>query len=278
MAAASSGVAGVAVVDGDLAELDGEAVTHLLRYDVRTLAVSPVPGHAERLGRLGVVETVGPAPAEVVSGVRRVAAREVVADPGPPRHLGTGQPGRGGQVLAVWGPAGSPGRTTVAVGLAGELACRPHPTLLVDADPYGGTVAQSLGILDEISGLLSVARLANQGALDEVTLARSSRRVADGLAVLTGLPRADRRVEVRPDVIGSVLDVAARLGTVVVDCGFCLEDPGLPLARDRMSHDALGAADEVVVVGSAEPGGLSRLARGLVELRDVVPGTPVRVV
>src|SRR4051794_38358383 len=189
MASASSGVADVAVVDADLAELDGEAVTHLLRYDVRTLAVSPVPGHADRLGRLGVVETVGVAPAEVVSAVRRVAAREVVADPGPPRHLDTDLRG-GGPVIAVWGPAGSPGRTTVAVGLAGELASRLHPTLLVDADAYGGTVAQSLGILDEISGLLSVARLANQGALDEVSLARSCRR---GAHRLRRLPRPPRR-------------------------------------------------------------------------------------
>jgi len=44
-----------------------------------------------------------------------------------------------------------------------------------------------------------------------------------------------------------------------------------------MTLAALGAADEVVVVGSADPVGLSRLARGLVEVRDV--GVPeVRVV
>ena len=37
-------------------------------------------------------------------------------------------------------------------------------------------------------------------------------------------------------------------------------------------------ADEVVVVGNADPVGLSRLARGLVELRDLTGGAPVRVV
>ncbi len=37
-------------------------------------------------------------------------------------------------------------------------------------------------------------------------------------------------------------------------------------------------ADEVVVVGSADPVGLSRLARGLVELRELTGGAPVRVV
>jgi MinD-like ATPase involved in chromosome partitioning or flagellar assembly len=150
--------------------------------------------------------------------------------------------------------------------------------VLLDADPYGGTVAQALGILDEISGLLSVARMANLGTLDDVAFARSCRRVGSGLDVLTGLPRADRRVEVRPDILGTVLDVAAATGDVIVDCGFCIEEADAPLARDRMTLDALAAADEIVVVGSAEPSGLTRLARGLVELREVAGGTPVRVV
>ncbi len=37
-------------------------------------------------------------------------------------------------------------------------------------------------------------------------------------------------------------------------------------------------ADEIVVVGSADPVGLTRLARGLVELRERRAGAPVRVV
>ena len=72
-------------------------------------------------------------------------------------------------------------------------------------------------------------------------------------------------------------------GHVVVDTGFCLEDdpavdhvaarPG----RNGMTLAALDAADEVVVVGGADPVGLSRLARGLVELGEVVAPTSVRV-
>ena len=58
--------------------------------------------------------------------------------------------------MAVWGPAGAPGRTTVAVGLAAEIGRR-HRTLLVDADPYGGAVAQQLGVVDEVSGVLAGA-------------------------------------------------------------------------------------------------------------------------
>jgi MinD-like ATPase involved in chromosome partitioning or flagellar assembly len=275
MASASAGEAAVAVVGGDVPQLDAEAVMHLLRYDVRTLAVTTDPAVADRLARMGVVETA--ATTDVVAAVERVAARDVIVDPAPTRDRGDRAAGRG-QVFAVWGPAGSPGRTTVAVGLAAELAASGRPAVLVDADPYGGTVAQALGILDEISGLLSVARMANLGTLDESAFARSCRRVGPGLDVLTGLPRPDRRVEVRPDVLGTVLAVAAATGDVVVDCGFCIEEPDTPLARDRMTLDAIAAADEIVVVGSAEPSGLTRLARGLVELREVADGVPVRVV
>ena len=80
-------------------------------------------------------------------------------------------------MVAVWGPAGAPGRTTVATGLAAVLATR-GPTMLVDADPYGGSVAQVLGVLDEVSGLLAAARLAGSGTL------------AEGFG---GVPRAPRR-------------------------------------------------------------------------------------
>ena len=67
-----------------------------------------------------------------------------------------------GRTLVVWGPAGAPGRTTVAVALASVLAGRGLRTTLVDADPYGGAVAQHLGVLDEVSGLLSAARLTDR--------------------------------------------------------------------------------------------------------------------
>jgi len=275
MASAVSSGAGVAVVEGTLPHLDAEAVMHLLRYDVRVLGIGD-PALAERLGRLGVVETTEPVPSQVVAAVRRVAARDVLPDP---ELVTPGEdddaPVDRGRIVAVWGPTGAPGRTTVAVGLAAELA-RTRPAVLVDADPYGGTVAQALGVLDEASGLLAAARMANVGTLDAAGFARSCRRVGDRLEVLTGLPRADRRVEVRPGVLGGVLAVAAGSGAVVVDCGFCVEDADS--VRDRMTIDALGAADEVVVVGSAEPSGLARLARGLVEVQDVVAAIPVRVV
>jgi MinD-like ATPase involved in chromosome partitioning or flagellar assembly len=152
----------------------------------------------------------------------------------------------------------------------------------VDADPYGGAVAQQLGILDEVSGLLAAARLAGTGGL-EARFGSVQRAMGERLTVVTGLPRADRWVEVRRGVVEHLLEVAAAHGDVVVDTGFSIEaDPagefGARPPRNQLTLAAVAEADEVVVVGSADPVGLSRLARALVDVREVTAGAPVRVV
>jgi hypothetical protein len=80
-----------------------------------------------------------------------------------------------------------------------------------------------------------------------------------------------------------LLETARRRAHVVVDTGFSLEDdPGPDFGsrppRNQLTLASLEVADEVVVVGSADPVGLSRLVRGLAELRELVPATPLRVV
>ncbi|WP_367280137.1 CpaE family protein, partial [Nocardioides sp.] len=194
----------------------------------------------------------------------------------------SGEPGTvPGRVVAVWGPAGAPGRSTVATTLAATLAARRRRTVLVDVDPWGGSVAQQLGVLDEVSGLLAAARLASGGVLAErfPTVLRS---LGQHLELLTGLPRADRWPEVRDGVVEEVLDLARQRGHVVVDTGAPLErDAAVDLAgrpgRNGTTLAALAEADELVVVGTADPVGLSRLARGLVELAEETGGRPVHL-
>src|SRR3546814_20290271 len=78
-------------------------------------------------------------------------------------------PGRGRSVV-VWGPTGGPGRTTVALGLAGEMARRGAAPLVLDVDPWGGSVGQHLGVLAEASGPLACARAHSPGDLHGPTL------------------------------------------------------------------------------------------------------------
>jgi MinD-like ATPase involved in chromosome partitioning or flagellar assembly len=281
LATASTGLASVAVVAPGLAGLDADSVDHLRRTGLGlVLVAAPAElrdGEPERLRRLGVehvltTEQLAGRADAVASAGADAAPVEVPAgptDPGP-----VGDPRAPGRTVAVWGPAGAPGRTTLAVGLAAELAHAGHDVLLLDVDPYGGAVAQHLGVLDESSGLLDAERLAGL-----------ARQVDERLRVLTGLPRADRWAEVRPAAFAELLEQASRLVPyVVLDTGFSLEtDPGDPFGgtapqRNEMTLAAVRRADGVLVVGAADPVGLARLARGLVELRDLLPGVRPRVV
>jgi MinD-like ATPase involved in chromosome partitioning or flagellar assembly len=183
-------------------------------------------------------------------------------------------------MVAVWGPAGAPGRTTVAVNLAAEIAAAGHTVALVDADPYGGTIAPSLGLLDEAPGFASACRLAGGGALDRAELERIAQRYSAPRAsfdVFTGLVGPSRWPELSGERVIAALDVIRGwVEVVVIDTGFSLErdeeltsDQFAP-RRNAATFAALAAADRVVAVGLADPVGLSRLLRGHGELVDLV--------
>jgi MinD-like ATPase involved in chromosome partitioning or flagellar assembly len=291
LASVTSGQADVAVVSLDAPGLDPASVAHLRRHAVRPVAVTAVRAddvdvreHAQRLGITSVVgagelATLPEVVTTVEDGDTRIPGPE---DPVPEQAPAAVASGDAGRVVVVWGPAGAPGRTTIATNLAWEVARRQVPVVLADLDPYGGSVAQQLGILDEVSGLLSASRLAASGQLAD-RFASVCRGIGEHLAVVTGLPRADRWREVRAAQVDQLLERARGAGHVVVDTGFSLEDEagsdfgGRP-GRNTLTLSALECADEVVVVGAADPVGLARLARGLVELRDRAGGVPVRVV
>ena len=158
--------------------------------------------------------------------------------------------------------------------------------MLVDADVYGGATAQMLAVLDEVSGVLAAARSASTGSLDDVGLAESARQVAPRLRVLTGLPRADRWTALRPAAVREVLSRARRRpgwwSSTAVSASSrtrsCRSTPPHPRRNGATVTAVLEDADLVVVVGSADPLGLARLARARYELREAVPAAQVRLV
>lgn len=281
LANASAGQAQVALVSLDAPGLDASAVAHLARHQVRPVAVAATArdGVLQRARQLGIPAVVDDRQLDRLADVVLAAGRE---QPSPPNPATVPRATEGlGQAVAVWGPTGAPGRTTIALGIAGELAQRGADPLVLDVDPWGGAVAQHLGVLDEVSGLLACARFGGSGELAG-RYPGLQLQVA-GLRVVTGLPRADRWAEVRPGTVERLVDLGRRQGQVVLDTGFCLEeDPAADYAgrpgRNAMTLAAVSHADTVVVVGSADPVGLSRLARGLTELREVTEGRPVHVV
>ena len=283
LAAASAGQADVAVLGLDAPGLDASAVDHLRAHGVRPVAIVATEAlevGRVRASRIGIAELVADDDLDALPDAVTAVDRAPAPVPEPPS--GQAATGPDGPVIAVWGPAGAPGRTTVAAGIAAHLAHRERRTILVDADPHGASVGQQLGIVDGVSGLLAAARLTVSGQLEE-RFASVQRGIDSHLSVVTGLPRPDRWVELRSGAVQHVLETARRQAHVVVDTGFSLEDdPGLEFGtrppRNQLTLASLEVADEVVVVGSADPVGLSRLVRGLAELRELVPATPLRVV
>ncbi len=170
----------------------------------------------------------------------------------------------------------------MALGLAEALAG--DGCLLVDADTYGGTVAPMIGMLDEAPGIAAACRAAATGRLDRVALGAMTPVVVPGLRVLSGISRPERWPEVPDAHLEEVWAAARELDPwTVVDCGFALErdealsyDTRAP-QRNGATLSALAEADLVVVVGAADPIGLQRLVRGLMDLDDLGP-TAARLV
>lgn len=302
LAAAAAGLARAVLLSADLRRLDRDALTRLAVAGVAVVGLV-VPGDEQaerRLRQLGVQHVLpADAPADEVSAalVAAVGAADQVghdyADPRaalPAPVDSAPEPDAplagSGRVIAVWGPTGAPGRTSVALGIAAELAALGHSTLLVDADVYGGVVAQLLGLLDEAPGIAAACRLANNGTLDLAGLAELAVRVRPGLRVLTGIARAERWPELRPSALEAVLGLARSLAAyLVIDCGFGLERDEelsydtLAPRRNGATLAVLDAADTVVAVAAGDPVGLQRFVRALAELADVLPGrAPVTVV
>jgi MinD-like ATPase involved in chromosome partitioning or flagellar assembly len=303
LAAAAAGLARAVLLSADLRRLDRDALTRLAVAGVAVVGLAP-PGDDEaqrRLHQLGIVHVLpADAPAAEISAALVAAVGQegradvndyadparVLTDPAAPADdLPDIEPGSG-RVVAVWGPTGAPGRTTTAVTVAAELAELGISTLLVDADVYGGVVAQQIGLLDEAPGVAAACRLANNGTLDLAGLAELAVQVRPRLRVLTGISRPDRWLELRPSALEVVLTLARGLCSfVVVDCGFCLErdeelsyDTAAP-RRNGATIAALDLADVVLAVTAADPVGLQRFVRGLGDLNDAVPGcNPVTVV
>ncbi|BDI21700.1 regulator [Herbiconiux sp. L3-i23] len=248
-------------------------------HTVRLVAIASTAAeraHAEDLGAVDVVDAMSgwDAIESVLLGGRG-------AEPAPVER-------GAGRVVAVWGPTGAPGRTTLAVGVAAELAATGRRVLLIDADTHGAAVAPSLGLLDEASGIAAACRLAAAGGLDLAGLDRISTAVpvpAGSLRVLTGISRPARWPELSGDRVSEVIRAARHFADVVViDAGFNLERDEEIVSdlfaphRNAATLASLTDADHVVAVGAADPIGLARLLREHAELLEDIAPTSVSVV
>lgn len=270
----AASVDAVLVAPGDR-HLDAALVEACDRAGARVIAVVDDRAEAARARALGV-EAV-----RFADGFQAIEWATVNTDRMRPSA-------RRGTVLTVWGPAGAPGRTTVAIALAGELAALGQRVALIDADTHAAANAPALGLLDEAPGIAAAARLVRTHSLTTDELARVASTSSSSLGdvqVLTGLVRSARWPELAPDRVAGVLDACRDwVDWVVVDVASPLEtDEEISLdavapRRNGATIAALREADRVLAVGAGDTVGMTRFLHAYPELLEIVPAERVDVV
>jgi MinD-like ATPase involved in chromosome partitioning or flagellar assembly len=191
-------------------------------------------------------------------------------------------------VIAVWGPHGAPGRSTIAIELAAELSRGGRHVALADADSHAPSVALALGLADEGPGFAAACRQAELGGLDPAELTRISvpaPAAGGSMDVLTGINRPGRWPELSEARVAAALQACRSWADhTVVDVAASLERDEEIVSdldgprRNGATLAALRAADVVVAVCGADPVGIARFLRAHAELRATIGTTRVVVV
>jgi Mrp family chromosome partitioning ATPase len=188
-------------------------------------------------------------------------------------ELGASAPGdapaEGGRIIAVWGPHGSPGATTLSLTMAAALSVTTAHVVLVDAHTYGPAISLALGLSSPSPGLLGATRMARVSGVSAGTILESAVRYTGRVSsflVLTGLLRPDKHADIEQGALQRVLETLRDAGhSVVIDCAPYLERLsgevlGGPI-RNSATLTVLGFADHVIVVTKPSPLATQRLAR-----------------
>ena len=276
----------VVVVSGRRESLTGQLIAACDERGIRVVAIAASEQERRHAGSLGLYETVA-TPCDWSEIEELLVSGVVVPLRVGDRHF-TGGALSAGSVIAVWGPSGAPGRTTLAINIAAEIAAAGHTVVLADVDTYSASIAPRLGMLDEAPGFAAACRLAGSDSLNRSELERIAQRYNSpkgAFWVLTGLGRPSRWPELSTERVTRTIDALRHwVDYVVLDTGFNLESDEelssdlLAPRRNAATVTALRKADHVVACGLADPIGMARFLRSWVDLADVTTGSSVSVV
>lgn len=274
LAAVGAGTGDVVLLDLDVRGLSRGHLVELMR----ACAVVGLRGEGSSATDLGLAHVAGAdAPIEELLRMIRLAAgalRGTTIEAPPP--AATLSAGPGGRMVAVWGPLGAPGRTTIAANLAAEAASAGTSTILVDADTCGPSLSQMLGVLEDGPGLVALCRAHDRGSLGAETAPGLLEQIRPGLELMSGIGVPARWPELRSGALSaawSALREQAPL-TVVDVAGMLEEDEELTYdtaapQRHAAAISAVSSADAVFTVVSADPVSITRFLRQAERLREL---------
>ena len=161
-------------------------------------------------------------------------------------------------VIAVTGPYGSTGKTTVAINLALELAALKQRVLLIDGDLQGPAVANHFLLSEQPAGLAAALRISSQQRFDLDQLQRLSFQLPRStLRIMPGSLDVPGQV-FEESAIGALLDTArSAFDYTLVDLGSL--GSGSESKQNLLTHCITSLADRTILVCLADPIGIFRL-------------------
>lgn len=276
VAALRSGMVDALVLVGDPGWFDQEVAAESRTSGVNLVGVTSDVFEAESLLALGCLLVGNDAgPEAIFSAASAPGATTTEAKPPLP----------GGDLVAVWGPKGSPGATTIAIELACLFARMDPMTSLVDADTYGADCVQLLGVEDELPSLVWACRSALRRGSDDPSFLSELKRIgSDGPILVPGLPRSSMWNEVSAPSWDSLRRALRSMFTEsIVDVGSCIEVDQAPWSefsegRNHVARSALGDADRIVAVVDASPTGVKHFIDAFEEVERLNAGEEILVV
>ena len=265
-------------VDGIVVELSEECAGGIdvgVLFSPLPLASLPAsPGYQELLVHPEGVTSIG-SPDELEQWVETLAQEDEAASPVEE-----------GKIFAVWGPPGSPGRTTLAVTLAGELSLTHQAVVVIDADPIAPSIALLLGLEGGESGLVRALRAARIDSPEVAALLHGAveyRGSRTRFQVLSGSVSLEGDADFGSLAWGRVLTTLKKAGyKVVVDVGPGFgpgsgrDDTATELLR-RAVITAVECADHLWIISHSSSLGVSRCVRGWSALSEHLTPSSVSV-
>lgn len=276
LAAMRSGAIDAIIAVGAPSWFDDEAAAEAARAGLRVVGVADNSLETEAL------ENRGASVLDARSSVGQIVDACRSASPITPVAWGVTPASRSGRLIAVWGPKGAPGRTTIAIEVAYALAGTADPTVLIDADPYGGDALQLMGVVEELPTILWAASTATSDEGRRDLFANLRRIGGHGLFLVPGLPRAELWPEVSEYGYAELIKLlAAEARFLVADVGFCLEDQsslGAPVGRNAMALATLDRADHVLAICRADVVGVKNFIWSFDSLHELVDEERISIV
>jgi MinD-like ATPase involved in chromosome partitioning or flagellar assembly len=180
-------------------------------------------------------------------------------------------------VIAIFGPTGSTGKSSLALNLAYEFAELGKKTILIDLDTHSPSQATLLGISEPTAAITGCARLIRQGRFDREQLERLSVRVnyrKTSFHCLTGLASPRRWGEISDDTVTHLLNlVRFEFEIVIIDLASSIEDqltsPATSVSRNTAARAVLAKSDLGITVINPSQLSISRYLTVFAELQEM---------